>query len=400
MTKPNNITIDEKYITLKDSHNSLHRRIVARVGIFGEELIHDIDSGVRKAALEQNPDLIGELIKEHNEVNVTIIYDVFKHMKDIKIEQLEQIIELSQQYNDYLTTNKFPIQSMHSKYEAITYNPSSIEKTMNVKQLYELGVPTWAFDFTPHGIEAIIQAQATIDKYQLDKSLIDKLLDPNLEPSQIWEIKVQINKIAIKQAKTNYMIERKTMNIFQLDRKKTIDDIIEIRKQAKRGENVDELIHHPDSMVREFALKHKPALVKELVPDLDNVKIVEEVFQQMNKIEPNQLKQIINMFTEYLKQHNDERLNLQGMQYKLRALEYEPTIMEKSMDINQLFDLDIPIWAAELTPFAIKHILMMKPTVDKANLGAEYMYPYLNPDLNDGNIMSYTIYLTKKALAK
>lgn len=200
MTKPNNITIDEKYITLKDSHNSLHRRIVARVGIFGDELIHDIDSGVRKAALEQNPDLISELVKKHNEVNVTIIYDVFKHIKNIKKEQLEQIIELSQQYNDYLTTNKFPIQSMHSKYEAITYNPSSIEKTMNVKQLYALGVPTWAFDFTPHGIEAIIQAQATIDKYQLDKSLIDKLLDPNLEPSQIWEIKVQINKIAIKQA--------------------------------------------------------------------------------------------------------------------------------------------------------------------------------------------------------
>ena len=75
MTKPNNITIDEKYITLKDSHNSLHRRIVARVGIFGEELIHDIDSGVRKAALEQNPDLISELVKKHNEVNVTIIYD-------------------------------------------------------------------------------------------------------------------------------------------------------------------------------------------------------------------------------------------------------------------------------------------------------------------------------------
>ena len=190
------------------------------------------------------------------------------------------------------------------------------------------------------------------------------------------------------------------MKIFQLDRKKATTDIIEIRKQAKRGENVDELIHHPDSMVREFALQHKPDLVRELVPDLDNVKIVEEVFQQMNKIEPNQLKQIINMFTEYLKQHNDERLNLQGMQYKLRALEYEPTIMEKSMDINQLFDLDIPIWAAELTPFAIKHILMMKPTVDKANLGAEYMYPYLNPDLNDGNIMSYTIYLTKTALAK
>ena len=94
------------------------------------------------------------------------------------------------------------------------------------------------------------------------------------------------------------------MKIFQLDRKKAITDIIEIRKQAKRGENVDELIHHPDSMVREFALQHKPDLVRELVPDLDNVKIVEEVFQQMNKIEPNQLKQIINMFTEYLKHHD------------------------------------------------------------------------------------------------
>lgn len=200
MTKPNNITIDEKYITLKDSHNSLHRRIVARVGIFGDELIHDIDSGVRKAALEQNPDLISELVKKHNEVNVTIIYNVFKHIKNIKKEHLEQIIELSQQYNDYLTTNKFPIKSMHCKYEAIAYNPSSIEKTMNVKQLYELNIPTWAFDFTPHGIEAIIQSQATIDKYQLDKSLIDKLLDPNLEPSQIWNIKVQINKIAIVKA--------------------------------------------------------------------------------------------------------------------------------------------------------------------------------------------------------
>ena len=190
------------------------------------------------------------------------------------------------------------------------------------------------------------------------------------------------------------------MKIFQLDRKKATTDIIEIRKQAKRGENVDELIHHPDSMVREFALQHKPGLVRELVDDFDNVKIIEEVFQNMRKINPYQLKQVINMFTEYLKHHDDERLNLQGMQYKLRALEYEPTVMEKSMDLNQLFDLDIPIWASELTPFAIKHILMMKPLVENANLGTEYMYPYLNPDLTDGNIMSYTIYLTKKALAK
>lgn len=204
----------------------------------------------------------------------------------------------------------------------------------------------------------------------------------------------------MKKRKKNYITESEKMNIFQLDRKKALDDVIELRKQARRGENVDELIHHPDSMVREFALQHKPGLVRELVDDFENVKIIEEVFQHMRKINPYQLKQVINMFTEYLKHHDDERLNIQGMQYKMRALEYEPTIMEKSMDINQLFDLDIPIWAAELTPFAIKHILMMKPTVDKANLGTEHLYHYLNPDLNDGNIMSYTIYLTKKALAK
>lgn len=201
MTKPSTITIDERYITLKESHNSLHRCIVARVGIFGEELIHDCDAGVRRAALEQNPDLIGELIKEHNEVNVTIIFDVFKHMKDIKIEQLEQIIELSQQYNDYLTKKKDSITGMQSKYDAMTYNPSSIEQTMSVKQLYELNIPTWAFDFTPFAIEAIVQTQTTINQYQLDNSLIDTLLDPNLEPSQIWSMKVKINQIAIEKAK-------------------------------------------------------------------------------------------------------------------------------------------------------------------------------------------------------
>lgn len=204
MTEPNTITIDEQYeqyFTLKESGNPLHRRIVARVGIFGEDLIHDCDAGVRRAALEQNPDLMNELIKEHNEVNVTIIFDVFKHMKDIKIEQLEQIIELSQQYNNYLTKKKDSITGMQSKYDAMTYNTSSIEQTMSVKQLYELNIPTWAFDFTPFAIEAIVQTQTTINQYQLDNSLIDTLLDPNLEPSQIWSMKVKINQIAIEKAK-------------------------------------------------------------------------------------------------------------------------------------------------------------------------------------------------------
>lgn len=200
MTEPNTITIDEQYFTLKESGNPLHRRIVARVGIFGEDLIHDCDAGVRRAALEQNPDLINELIKENNEVNVTIIFDVFKHMKDIKIEQLEQIIELSQQYKDYLT-KKDSVTGMQFKYDAMTYNPSSIEQTMSVKQLYELNIPTWAIDFTPFAIEAIVQTQTTINQYQLDNSLIDTLLDPNLEPSQIWSMKVKINQIAIEKAK-------------------------------------------------------------------------------------------------------------------------------------------------------------------------------------------------------
>lgn len=193
------------------------------------------------------------------------------------------------------------------------------------------------------------------------------------------------------------MLESRTIKMFKLDRKKAIDDLIEIRQQAKRGENVDELIHHPDSMVREFSLQHKPGLVRELVDDFDNVKIIEEVFQHMRKINPNQLKQVIDMFTEYLKHQDDERLNIQGMQYKLRALEYTPTLMDKSMDINQLFDLDIPIWAAELTPFAIKQILTMKTIVENANLDAKYMYPYLNPELTDGNIISYNIYLINLA---
>lgn len=200
MTEPNTITIDEQYFTLKESGNPLHRRIVARVGIFGEDLIHDCDAGVRRAALEQNPDLINELIKENNEVNVTIIFDVFKHMKDIKIEQLEQIIELSQQYKDYLTKTD-SVTGMQFKYDAMTYNPSSIEQTMSVKQLYELNIPTWAIDFTPFAIEAIVQTQTTINQYQLDNSLIDTLLDPNLEPSQIWSMKVKINQIAIEKAK-------------------------------------------------------------------------------------------------------------------------------------------------------------------------------------------------------
>ena len=55
------------------------------------------------------------------------------------------------------------LQALELKYQAMTYEPTTIEKTMTPLQLFEAGNPLWTTNFTGHQVYNIITASSPQD---------------------------------------------------------------------------------------------------------------------------------------------------------------------------------------------------------------------------------------------
>lgn len=116
----------------------------------------------------------------------TVLYESFKMAKNPNTELLQRFFAST--YTKVFTNperEKYHQKYMHAlqvKLEALTTEPSPIEKTMTRSQLYLTDSPLWAVDMRPRDIIEILAAVHWLKSYGSDKQILnmfDDIIDFN-----------------------------------------------------------------------------------------------------------------------------------------------------------------------------------------------------------------------------
>lgn len=128
-------------------------------------------------------------ITEHDKLTVqewTALYESFKTDKNPDTNALRKFLEAP-----YTKTFNNPereqyhhqyMRALRIKLEALTHEPSPIEKTMTRSQLYSTDSPLWALDMRPRDIIEIIDAVAWLKQYGTERQILnmfDDIIDFN-----------------------------------------------------------------------------------------------------------------------------------------------------------------------------------------------------------------------------
>ena len=123
-------------------------------------------------------------ITEHDKLTVqewTVLYESFKTDKNPDTNALRKFLEAP-----YTKTFNNPeheqyhhqyMRALRIKLEALTHEPSSIEKTMTRSQLYSTDSPLWALDMRPRNIIEILAAVHWLKQYGSDRQILNVFYD-------------------------------------------------------------------------------------------------------------------------------------------------------------------------------------------------------------------------------
>lgn len=159
---------EEYYENWKDHPDMEIRYLLAETGHFPEHFINDDAPDVKFATVCRNPELLLEFpeVIENQEYLSSVVMAVYKWTEfESKIGQLVYDKALEQEYEN--------MEPLELKLKAMKHEPTSIEKTMTIQQLYDAGSPLWAHEYTPH------QIQTLYDRHCLD--------DPTLM-REVWKM--------------------------------------------------------------------------------------------------------------------------------------------------------------------------------------------------------------------
>ena len=148
--------LPERYDEWKAMNQEWIMETFAENGYYLDELIESEYDDVRKAVIENHPDFCINQLKQGK--NNQIIYD---HLLDEAIPN----IELFKTFLECSQTNRDDI-GLSTKYQAMTKEPSTIEKTMNDVQLFESGSPLWATDLTIRQINDVLDAHNELERQE------------------------------------------------------------------------------------------------------------------------------------------------------------------------------------------------------------------------------------------
>lgn len=145
--------------------------MLAEKGLFPDHFINDAEDDVKFETICQHPELIPKFtqVLDNIEYLPSVVNAVYKWRNfDPKIGQLVYDKSVEYKLNN--------IAELDLKLKAINHEPTAIEKTMSLQQLYDSGNPLWAKNYTPQQIAALLKKQ-----YLEDPKLRDDVwaLDPN-----------------------------------------------------------------------------------------------------------------------------------------------------------------------------------------------------------------------------
>lgn len=116
----------------------------------------------------------------------TTLYETFKTKKNPDTDVLQRFLDAK--YTKKSTTpdrdayHYAYMRALRVKLEALTQEPSPIEKTMTRSQLYLTDSPLWALDMIPRDIIEIIDAVAWLKRYGTERQILnmfDDIIDFN-----------------------------------------------------------------------------------------------------------------------------------------------------------------------------------------------------------------------------
>ena len=136
----------ERYESWKN-HPSKHvREALAKQGYYPDLYINDKSPDVRKHIIHQYPKQSLKRMHNHND-RFVIRWELVREPNP-DLEVLSTFLETVTKSELKETFAQDDINSLRIKHQALTYNPSSIEKTIAPYQLFEIHSPLWALHYT------------------------------------------------------------------------------------------------------------------------------------------------------------------------------------------------------------------------------------------------------------
>lgn len=116
----------------------------------------------------------------------TTLYETFKTKKNPDTDVLQRFLD-AKYTKKSITPERDAyhyayMRALRVKLEALTQEPSPIEKTMTRSQLYLTDSPLWALDMTPRDIIEIVDAVAWLKRYGTERQILnmfDDIIDFN-----------------------------------------------------------------------------------------------------------------------------------------------------------------------------------------------------------------------------
>ena len=114
------------------------------------------------------------------------------------------------------------------------------------------------------------------------------------------------------------------------------------------------LIHDENYYVVKEVLERHPDMVTELLGKKDRIRMVGCFLDGQKHIPLNVLKQHLEDVDRY-EIYSDSPVT--ELEVKLKAMEYEPSLMEVTMTTKQLYESGSPLWAKDMSPRAIYKLI-------------------------------------------
>lgn len=158
------------------SNSGRIRRSLASNGYFPEILINDKFASIRCDVVEQHPEYLPQLFrKEITKREWRTIIDIMWGQKYPNPTLLNDLLhrKVPQKLKQYSYER---LNDLREKFTVINYVPTTIEKTMTIKQLYEQNSPAWKLNCSAEQISNIhIAEDLTTELY------------PNQHLTEIWD---------------------------------------------------------------------------------------------------------------------------------------------------------------------------------------------------------------------
>lgn len=141
------------------------RKELARAGYFEDDYFDDPDESVRAIVIQNN--VHKALTRIRNDNDLRIIKDQLFHLIEFDANVLSAYIDAERQHakkHKYNFNNSVNNIAFQLKLDAINHISTTIEKTMNEVQLFDVHCPLWVKPYTPNQISKILWAYKYVTK--------------------------------------------------------------------------------------------------------------------------------------------------------------------------------------------------------------------------------------------